>query len=95
VPGAEGKAGMAAIKLRAELDGPALARHLADRLPGYAIPLFLRVVDEVEQTSTFKSRKVALREEGHAGAEYVLTEGGYVPRYEEYAAEVAAGRIRV
>jgi fatty-acyl-CoA synthase len=97
VPGAEGKAGMAAIKLRAdtELDGPALAKHLADRLPGYAIPLFLRVIDEVEQTSTFKSRKVALREDGHAGAEYVLTEAGYVPRYEEYVGEVAAGRVRV
>ncbi|MFC0438658.1 long-chain-acyl-CoA synthetase [Kutzneria buriramensis] len=97
VPGADGKAGMAAIKLRAELDGPALARHLADRLPGYAIPLFLRVIDEVEQTSTFKSRKVALREQGYAGdgPVYVLTENGYVPRYDEYAGEVAAGRVRV
>ena len=71
VPGAEGRAGMAAVKLRAgaELDGPGLARHLAGRLPGYAIPLFLRVIDEIEQTSTFKSRKVALREDGFAGGD--------------------------
>jgi fatty-acyl-CoA synthase len=99
VPGADGRAGMAAVKLRSELDGPGLARHLAGRLPGYAIPLFLRVVDEVEQTSTFKSRKVALREEGYAGdgLVYVLAdrETGYVPAYDGYVAEVAAGRIRV
>lgn len=99
VPGADGRAGMAAVKLRdgAELDGPGLARHLAGRLPGYAIPLFLRVIDEVEQTSTFKSRKVALREDGFAGGGYVLAdrETGFVPAYEGYANEVAAGQIRV
>jgi fatty-acyl-CoA synthase len=99
VPGADGRAGMAAVKLRdgAELDGSGLARHLADRLPGYAIPLFLRVIDEVEQTSTFKSRKVALREDGYVGGGYVLADRGadYVPAYEGYAGEVAAGRIRV
>jgi fatty-acyl-CoA synthase len=101
VPGADGRAGMAAVKLRdgAELDGPGLARHLAKRLPGYAIPLFLRVIDEVEQTSTFKSRKVALREQGYTdgGPVHVLADRdtGYVPAYEGYATEVAAGRIRV
>jgi len=99
VPGVEGRAGMAALKLRADLDGKALAGHLVKRLPGYAIPLFLRVIDEVEQTSTFKSRKVELRDEGYAGGGpvYVLAdrEAGYVPAYDGYAAEVAAGRIRV
>ncbi|HEY0494288.1 MAG TPA: long-chain-acyl-CoA synthetase [Kutzneria sp.] len=101
VPGADGRAGMAAVKLRdgAELDGAGLARHLAKRLPGYAIPLFLRVVDEVEQTSTFKSRKVALREQGYTGGGpvHVLADrdAGYVPAYEGYAAEVAAGQVKV
>jgi len=55
------------------------------------------VIDEVEQTSTFKSRKVALREDGYVGGGYVLADRGadYVPAYEGYAGEVAAGRIRV
>lgn len=98
VPGVEGRAGMAAVKLRSELDGKGLAGHLADRLPGYAIPLFLRVIDEVEQTSTFKSRKVALRAAGFAGDDvFVLAnrETGYVPAYDGYADAVAAGRIHV
>lgn len=100
VPGADGKAGMAAVTLRsdAELDGPALAAHLYERLPGYAVPLFVRVVAELETTSTFKSRKVELRKQGYtpdaASTLYVLSgrAEGYVPYYDGYADEVAAGR---
>ena len=104
VPGTDGRAGMAAIKLHdgSTVDGPALAKHLLDRLPPYAVPLFLRVVPEVEQTATFKSRKVKLREEGYDGDRvtdplYVLAdaERGYVPAYPGYPDEVAAGTIRL
>ena len=34
-------------------------------LPGYAVPLFVRVVDSLDHTSTFKSQKVDLREQGY------------------------------
>jgi fatty-acyl-CoA synthase len=100
VPGADGRAGMAAVKLRpsSTLDGPGLARHLIDRLPPYAVPLFLRVVDEVEQTATFKSRKGKLREEGYeVGSVYVLSgrDRGYVPAYPEYVDELSAGTVRI
>jgi fatty-acyl-CoA synthase len=101
VPGADGRAGMAAVKLRdgAEFDGAGLAAHVAQRLPGYAVPLFLRVIDEVEQTSTFKSRKVALREEGYSVNDpvHVLSgrPEGFVPIYPGYVEDVAAGRIRL
>ena len=99
VPGADGKAGMAAVTLRpgAQFDATSLAAHLYDRLPGYAVPLFIRVVDELETTSTFKSRKVDLRKQGFAGDEtttrYVLTSrtDGYIPFYETFPDEVAAG----
>ncbi|MFC7618468.1 hypothetical protein ACFQV2_39110 [Actinokineospora soli] len=97
LPGADGKAGMAAVKLHdgAEFDGAALAKHLSGRLPGYAVPLFVRLIGEVEQTSTFKSRKVDLRAEGYdAEGVHVLRDGEYVPFYADYPAEVAAGRIR-
>ncbi|SDC78160.1 long-chain-acyl-CoA synthetase [Actinokineospora iranica] len=101
IPGTDGKAGMAAVKLRdgAHFDGPAMAEHLAARLPSYAVPLFVRVIKEVEQTSTFKSRKVDLRDEGYSDKVtdplYVLTDGKYVDFYPSYAQEVAAGKIRV
>lgn len=101
VPGADGKAGMAAVTLDegAEFDGKLTAKVLFEQLPTYAVPLFIRVVPELEQTSTFKSRKVELRKQGFAPDDrstlYVLAGrgDGYVPAYEDYAAEVAAGRV--
>ncbi|WP_425355151.1 long-chain-acyl-CoA synthetase [Prescottella equi] len=98
VPGADGKAGMAAVTLRDghELDGARLAAHLFDRLPSYAVPLFVRVVDSLETTSTFKSRKVELREEVYSSDVerlYVLAgrRDGYRPAYDGYVREVADG----
>ncbi|MEV6059121.1 long-chain-acyl-CoA synthetase [Nocardia asteroides] len=99
IPGTDGKAGMAAVTLHpgAEFDGKALAATAYRRLPLYAIPLFVRVVAELEQTSTFKSRKVELRKQGYApdghSQLYVLSgpATGYVPAYEGYATDVATG----
>ncbi|MBX7432499.1 long-chain-acyl-CoA synthetase FadD6 [Mycobacterium sp. Y57] len=70
VPGAGGRAGMAAVQLKDghELDGKALATAAYDRLPGYAVPLFVRVVGELAQTSTFKNQKVDLRKQGYGHA---------------------------
>ena len=100
IPRTGGRAGMAAIKLRdgAEFDGTALARTVYDQLPAYALPLFVRVVESMEHTTTFKSRKVDLREQGYGpGIEdplYVLAgrDEGYLPFYDEYPDEVAAGK---
>ena len=67
VPNADGRAGMAAITLHGsleEFDGKGLAHTLQSSLPGYAIPLFVRVRDEHEITGTFKNRKVELKKEG-------------------------------
>ncbi|MDP3856567.1 MAG: long-chain-acyl-CoA synthetase [Stagnimonas sp.] len=64
VPNTDGRAGMAALTLVGELDGQALARHLAAHLPAYAVPLFLRLRTQQETTSTFKFRKVELKREG-------------------------------
>jgi acyl-CoA synthetase (AMP-forming)/AMP-acid ligase II len=64
VPNADGRAGCAALRLAGELDGAGLAAHLAARLPAYAMPVFVRRVDALETTATFKTRKQALRDEG-------------------------------
>ena len=100
VPRTGGRAGMAALKLRdgADFDGKALAHTVYSQLPAYALPLFVRLVDSMEYTSTFKSRKVDLREQAyHAGFDdpvYVLVgrDDGYVPFYDGYPDEVAAGK---
>ena len=65
VPNHEGRAGMAMIvPLDGAPDFAELARHMATSLPDYAIPVFLRISNEIEKTSTFKQRKRALAEEG-------------------------------
>ncbi|MEU4340280.1 long-chain-acyl-CoA synthetase [Nocardia sp. NPDC023852] len=100
IPGADGKAGMAAVTLRqgACFDGAGLAQRLYQRLPFYAVPLFICVVDELEQTSTFRSRKVELRKTGYSsevdGRLYVLEgrDNGYIDAYDGYATEVAEGK---
>ncbi|NIL74215.1 long-chain-acyl-CoA synthetase [Rhodococcus sp. B10] len=100
IDGADGKAGMAAVTLRdgETFDGKAVAQHLYDKLPSYAVPLFVRVVDTLEQTSTFKSQKVALRKLGYGDDPdselYVLRgkSGGYDKAYDGYVDEVAAGK---
>ncbi len=100
IPDTGGRAGMAAVKLRdgAEFDGTSLARAVYGQLPAYALPLFVRVVESIEQTTTFKSRKVELREQAYgpdvADPLYVLAgrDKGYVPYYDGYPQEVASGK---
>ncbi|KAK8041054.1 hypothetical protein PG994_014061 [Apiospora phragmitis] len=69
VPRMDGRAGCAAVVVRdgggaGDVDWKALAAHCRARLPGYAVPLFVRVVKELEYTGNMKLRKEALRTEG-------------------------------
>jgi fatty-acyl-CoA synthase len=57
VPGADGRAGAAALVVDAEFDLAAFRADLALRLPAYARPVFLRLLDTIEATGTFKPRK--------------------------------------
>ena len=100
VEGAGGRAGMAAIQLKEgkEFDGKSLAKAVYEHLPGYAVPLFVRVVESLAHTSTFKSQKVDLRKEGYGpdieDPVYVLAgrDEGYVEFYDDYPAEVKDGK---
>ncbi|MEE4278107.1 MAG: long-chain-acyl-CoA synthetase [Halieaceae bacterium] len=64
LPGADGRAGMAAITTEGEVDFGGLYSELAKQLPAYAIPLFLRVQPQAATTGTFKYRKIELVKEG-------------------------------
>jgi fatty-acyl-CoA synthase len=64
VPGRDGRAGMAAIVARPDLDLAALREHLVKRLPDYARPVFLRIRHDIEVTATFKQKKIDLVKQG-------------------------------
>jgi len=68
IPGADGRAGMAALTLEegvAELDLGAFSEHVNRELPSYARPIFLRVEQDIEVTGTFKMVKNKLSDEGY------------------------------
>lgn len=65
VPGAEdGRAPMAAIVCDTPPDMEALLKHIQLSLASYAVPIFLRLLPQMEITGTFKHRKVELVKDG-------------------------------
>jgi fatty-acyl-CoA synthase len=75
VAGTEGRAGMAAVTVTPEFDMTALRQHLAQHLPEYARPLFVRICPNIETTGTFKPNKQRLVREGYNPS--LLTEPVY------------------
>jgi len=65
IPHAEGRAGMAALVVEPILDLVTLHNQLAERLPDYARPLFLRMRKEIALTETFKQKKREIAAEGY------------------------------
>jgi len=66
VPGVEGRCGMACIV--APSGGLDLASFLAavkKQLPSYATPIFLRLVQHLDLTGTFKLKKIVMQQEGY------------------------------
>ena len=60
IPGANGRAGMAAITLNdgvAGLNLDEFSTFVSNALPKYAVPIFLRIQGEIEVTGTFKMLK--------------------------------------
>ncbi|MCO5234061.1 MAG: long-chain-acyl-CoA synthetase [Chitinophagales bacterium] len=73
IPHSDGKAGMAAIKIKAgeKLDWEDFNHYLQSQLPSYAIPVFVRLVNHFEYTSTYKIVKNELKKEGFHQAKEV------------------------
>jgi acyl-CoA synthetase (AMP-forming)/AMP-acid ligase II len=69
VPGYDGRAGMACVVMadginESSFDFQGLATHARAVLPGYAVPLFLRLTPALEYTGTLKMQKGRLKREG-------------------------------
>jgi fatty-acyl-CoA synthase len=67
VPNAEGRAGMAAIGMAVgkRFDPVAFYEVAVSKLAPYAVPLFVRVVAQMDITGTYKLRKVELQAQGY------------------------------
>jgi fatty-acyl-CoA synthase len=101
VPGAEGRAGMAALVVDGGFDATVLAAHLKPRLPAYARPIFLRLTPALDVTGTFKQRKIDLVRDGFNPATiadplYWLNPatGSYEPLTAARYADIVEGRVK-
>ncbi len=101
VPGAEGRAGMAALTVGAGFALDCLRATLVAQLPSYARPLFVRICAALETTGTFKLVKGALAREGFApgvgGDEFYvddLAAGGFRQIDKNLYQSICEGRIR-
>ncbi|KAJ5895177.1 fatty acid transporter protein [Penicillium taxi] len=110
VPNADGRAGCAAIVYpegvtEGSFDFRGLAEHAIQALPRYAVPVFLRLVQELVYTETMKMQKGKLRLEGcdyekvaAAGDKlYWLPPNGsvYVPFTQDHHEKLKSGEIRL
>ena len=105
VPGTNGRAGMAQVRLAVpadEFDFAELAVGLRRALPSYAVPVFLRINEEaMATTGTFKHQKNRLKEQGYipqqGEAVYVLCPGhqGYQRLTAVMQQDIDAGRRRL
>ncbi|XP_034144332.1 very long-chain acyl-CoA synthetase isoform X1 [Esox lucius] len=104
VPGQEGRAGMAALRLKEgePFDGTGTFRHVSRYLPAYARPRFIRIQNCLTVTGTFKHRKVKLVEEGFKPDEisdrlYILDDKDkcYVPLTQRMYDSVVSGMIKL
>jgi fatty-acyl-CoA synthase len=101
VPGADGRAGTAALVVDAEFDLAVFRADVARHLPAYARPVFLRLLRTLESTGTFKPRKQDLVQAGFDPA--LISDPLYFddPRAQAYVpldaalhAAISAGTVR-
>jgi fatty-acyl-CoA synthase len=100
VTGHCGRCGMAALEVDAGFDLAAFREHCAQRLPSYARPIFLRIMDSLVITETFKQRKQALALDGFNPQTvhdplYADCGTGYVPLDADVYARINSGLIRL
>ena len=96
----DGRAGMAGLVVAPDFDAKAFGAFVEGRLPGYAQPVFLRLLPEIEVTGTFKHRKVDLVAAGFDPAKvsdplFVRCETGYEPLTQERYDQIISGEMRL
>lgn len=85
-----------------KLDIEKLANGLKTNLPGYAIPIFMRIMKEIPLTGTFKLKKTDLQKEGFDVSVikdqlyfYDSKLSKYVPLTNELYADIFSGAVKL
>ncbi len=99
VPGAEGRAGLAAVVCEGDFDAAAFWRA-AQELPTYAQPRFVRVMRTLATTGTFKIQKTQIRAEGVNPSQvsdplFVRADDGYRELTQERFDAIMRGELRL
>ncbi|HTW52363.1 MAG TPA: long-chain-acyl-CoA synthetase [Stellaceae bacterium] len=102
VPGADGRAGMAALVTDSHFDLTGVTAFLTERLPEYARPVFLRLCPQIATTGTFKPQKQALAAEGFSPAAigdplylYDCSQGCFVTLDSDLFRRIQCGALRL
>jgi len=101
VPGADGRAGMAAVVAEESFDLVEFASHVRTSLPLYARPIFLRIQREIVTTGTFKHVKTDLRSQGFDPTQveddlyFFEEQTRYVPLTKELHERIVSGAIKL
>jgi fatty-acyl-CoA synthase len=102
VPNTDGRAGMAAVVTDDEFDISGFRAHLIERLPQYAVPLFIRIQHDLDVTSTLKYTKTDLVSEGYDPSIGIdrfyfndAAQKAFVPLDQTLFDRIQAGRIRL
>ncbi|HEX3919338.1 MAG TPA: long-chain-acyl-CoA synthetase [Caulobacteraceae bacterium] len=96
----DGRAGMAGLVVGKDFDVKSLDAFIAERLPAFARPVFLRLLPEIAVTGTFKYRKLDLVAEGFDPGVvkdplYVLGLKGYEPLTAPVFQAIMNGEMRL
>jgi acyl-CoA synthetase (AMP-forming)/AMP-acid ligase II len=103
IPGAEGRAGMISFIIKGddEFNLDRFSEFVNDKIPTYAIPIFLRIKKEFATTATDKIQKVKLKQDGYNVNEiedpiYILLpkSSKYEPLTKEIYEGILAGKYR-
>lgn len=103
VPKCEGKCGMVAIyDPQRQIKLNQLSELLPKKLPVYALPYFIRIMDHVDMTSTFKFPKNRIQSEGFNPRAvkdpiyfYSLDKKCYVPLDAKLYDDIVDGKVRL
>ena len=102
IPGADGRAGAAALVVNADFDLAAFRAEVVSRLPPFARPVFVRLLPALEATGTFKPRKQELVQAGFDPERIKdplffddVRAQRYVPIDAELYAAILSGTVRI